>query len=140
MRLARLMSPTCTESKSEVMEYFLATGSESGKGLPEGGDRRLVAGIAHRLPDAARRHEPGGGKGGKMGGDGRLRQAAALEAAGADPHVERVNLPGEMRCRLLQPGQHIPPHRMRQRPEDRIAIDLAIFIVHSRYVYRNVAI
>src|ERR1700750_1031949 len=59
-------------------------------------DDVLVALVENPLADALGGHEAGAVQCSEMRGDGGLRQAAALEHAGADAHFERMMLIGKM--------------------------------------------
>src|SRR3954468_15781749 len=98
MRFASASSPACRGLKRVAMgNAFHAFGgrmSEIGQAGLEGGDGLLVALVENPLADAPRRHEVGRRQRRQMRRDAGLRQAAIVELAGADTHLERMRLGG----------------------------------------------
>ncbi len=73
----------------------------------------LVAFEKHPLTDPFRRDESRALQGGEVRRHRGLRQAAArVDLAGAHAVVERQVLVGEVRIRLAQPAENLPPYRL----------------------------
>ncbi len=81
--------------------------------LEERPDGVLVAFEEVPLADLLAADKAGALQGGQVGGDGRLRQAAALvDLPGTDAVFGAVLLVRELRGRVLQPGEDFSPYRV----------------------------
>ena len=90
------------------------------KGLNDG----LVAFEKHPLPNPLRRNETGALQRGEVRRHGGLRQAAVrVDLARAHAMIERELLVGEMRIRLAQPAENLPPYGVGKRFVNRVDIE-----------------
>src|ERR1700677_966201 len=101
------MRMMCSEPGVHVLEKRLNDG--------------LIAFEKHPLTYPPGRDEPRALQGGEVRRHGGLQQAAArVDLAGAHALIEREFLVGEMRVRLAQPAEDLPPYRVGERFVDRV--------------------